>query len=37
MEYVSGESENLKRFAFGNVVGNIAIFVRLVSIYHIQK
>ncbi len=27
MEYVSGGSENLKRFAFGNVVGNIAIFV----------
>jgi len=27
MEYISGGSENLKRFAFGNVVGNIAIFV----------
>jgi len=26
MEYISGGSENLKRFAFGNVVGNIAIF-----------
>ena len=29
MEYLSGSSENLKRFAFGNVVGNIAIFVPL--------
>jgi len=27
MEYISGGSENLKRFAFGNVVGNVAIFV----------
>lgn len=27
MEYISGSSENLKRFAFGNVVGNVAIFV----------
>lgn len=27
MEYISGSSENLKRFAFGNVVGNAAIFV----------
>lgn len=29
MEYISGSSENLKRFAFGNVVGNIAIFIPL--------
>ena len=29
MEYLSGGSENLQRFAFGNVVGNIAIFVPL--------
>ncbi len=27
MEYISGGSENLKRFAFGNVIGNVAIFV----------
>jgi glycopeptide antibiotics resistance protein len=26
-EYISGSSENLKRFAFSNVVGNIAIFI----------
>lgn len=29
MEYISGSTENLKRFAFGNVVGNIAIFAPL--------
>lgn len=29
MEYISGSSENLKSFAFGNVVGNIAIFIPL--------
>ena len=28
-EYASGRSENLRRFAFGNVVGNIAIFIPL--------
>lgn len=27
MEYISGGSENLKRFAFGNVVGNVVIFI----------
>ncbi|MDP4147720.1 MAG: VanZ family protein, partial [Bacillota bacterium] len=29
MEYISGRSDNLKAFAFGNVVGNIAIFIPL--------
>jgi glycopeptide antibiotics resistance protein len=29
MEYISGSTDNLRRFAFGNVVGNIAIFIPL--------
>lgn len=29
LEYISGRSDILKRFAFGNVVGNIAIFIPL--------
>ena len=29
MEYISGSSANLKTFAFGNVVGNIVIFIPL--------
>lgn len=29
MEYISGGTRNLKRFAFGNVVGNAAMFVPL--------
>jgi len=29
MEYISGSSDNLRRFAFGNVVGNIVIFIPL--------
>ncbi|WP_186430386.1 VanZ family protein [Clostridium sp. BSD9I1] len=29
MEYVSGSSANIKAFAFGNVVGNIVIFIPL--------
>ncbi|GGF95946.1 hypothetical protein GCM10010912_46060 [Paenibacillus albidus] len=28
-EYISGSSANLKKFAFGNVVGNILIFIPL--------
>ncbi|GFP77004.1 VanZ family protein [Clostridium fungisolvens] len=28
-EYISGSTENLKRFAFSNVVGNIVIFIPL--------
>ena len=28
-EYISGSTTNLKRFAFGNVVGNIVIFIPL--------
>ncbi|AJA46963.1 VanZ family protein [Clostridium pasteurianum DSM 525 = ATCC 6013] len=27
MEYISGSSRNIKTFAFGNVVGNIVIFI----------
>jgi glycopeptide antibiotics resistance protein len=29
MEYISGSSHNLRRFALGNVVGNIVIFIPL--------
>ncbi|WP_287825282.1 VanZ family protein [Clostridium sp.] len=29
MEYISGSSANIKTFAFGNVVGNIVIFIPL--------
>jgi len=29
MEYISGSSDTLRRFAFGNVVGNIVIFIPL--------
>jgi len=29
MEYIYGSSDNLRRFAFGNVVGNIVIFIPL--------
>jgi len=29
MEYISGSSANIKAFAFGNVVGNIVIFIPL--------
>ena len=29
MEYISGSSDTLKRLAFGNVVGNIVIFIPL--------
>jgi glycopeptide antibiotics resistance protein len=29
MEYISGGSDTLRRFAFGNVVGNIVIFIPL--------
>ncbi|MDF2544068.1 MAG: teicoplanin resistance protein VanZ [Herbinix sp.] len=29
MEYLSGSSDTLRRFAFGNVVGNIVIFIPL--------
>ncbi|MHC1682972.1 MAG: VanZ family protein [Clostridiaceae bacterium] len=29
MEFISGKSVNLKTFAFGNVVGNIVIFIPL--------
>jgi glycopeptide antibiotics resistance protein len=29
MEYISGSSANLKRFAFHNLVGNIVIFIPL--------
>ena len=29
MEFISGSSNNLRRFAFGNVVGNIIIFIPL--------
>ncbi|GFZ33612.1 hypothetical protein CSC2_41380 [Clostridium zeae] len=29
MEYISGSTDNLRRFAFGNVAGNIAIFIPL--------
>ncbi|MBE6069600.1 MAG: VanZ family protein [Clostridium lundense] len=29
MEYVSGSSANIKAFAFGNVVGNIVVFIPL--------
>lgn len=29
MEYISGSSDAIRRFAFGNVVGNIVIFVPL--------
>jgi glycopeptide antibiotics resistance protein len=29
MGYISGSSDTLRRFAYGNVVGNIAIFVPL--------
>ncbi|KGK90155.1 VanZ family protein [Clostridium sp. HMP27] len=29
MEYVSGSSANIRAFAFGNVVGNIVIFIPL--------
>jgi len=29
MEYISGSSDALRRFAFGNVVGNVVIFIPL--------
>lgn len=29
MEYIAASSANIKRFAFGNVIGNIAIFIPL--------
>lgn len=29
MQYLAGSSANIKRFAFGNVIGNIAIFIPL--------
>ena len=29
MEYISGSTANIKAFAFGNVVGNIVIFIHI--------
>jgi len=29
MEYITGSSDTVKRFAFGNVIGNIVIFIPL--------
>ncbi len=37
MEYLTGSSPNLKAFAFGNVVGNIVIFIPLGAYLQLLK
>lgn len=37
MEYISGSSANIKAFAFGNVVGNIVIFIPLGAYFSLFK
>ena len=37
IEYISGGSANLKAFAFGNVVGNIVIFIPLGTYWSLFK